>query len=238
MSSNNTEWKHFDENDMPRACKAIIIIIIVLIFVGCIIGLIVWDGSNSSNKDVKTIDDFTFSQRVSSQPNQPSEDTLKVNNGTVVGGARQVVLVPPVDSSSQVVINRGELYYEYGGTGANGFEVRWLDFITEDKPVVSPINLSDVNSFDVDVKRLDFASGDTFTLQMNILDEDGVESSVVEIVDSPKKVQFLKENFLVSTTGERPDFSKITGIWLGGDFRASSGKITLSALKLDKKMNL
>lgn len=276
-NADDTDWKRFKEDRIPRACIVIIIMIIVVIFVACIVGLIVWDNSGNGNGNhevdyiplsrstttssttsstttspvssttkrprstrlagvhtIGTLDDFTFSQRTVAQAGQSAENVVSTSNGTIVGGTRQVFLTPPVNSSSQVVINRGELYYEYKDTRANGFEVRWLDYITKDKPTVKPINLSKINSFSVNIEKLDFTSGNTFTLQMDVLDVNGVEGSVVNIVNSPQEVQFSKRNFLGNGPGQRLDFSQIVGIWLGGDFRASSGQITLGPLMLNK----
>lgn len=234
MSSGEVKWKHFEEGEMPRACKAIVIMIIVLIFVGCIIGLIVWDGMGENNEPVNTIDDFTFSQRLAAQQGESVQDNVKTEDGSIIGGIRQLFVSPPTTDPSQVIINRGGLYYEYKGDGANGFEVRWLDYITEDKPDIESIDLSDVKSFDVDVKSLKLSPGATFTMQMNVKDLEGVESSVVSVVDSLKTVKFDSSSFIGNEPGQRPDFSKISGMWLGGDFRSGGGDITMGNLKLDK----
>lgn len=268
-NADDIDWKRFKEDRIPRACVAIIIMIIVVIFVACVVGLVVWGNSGNGNGNhevdyiplsrstttssttsstskrprstrpagvntIGTLDDFTFSQRTVTQAGQSTENVVSTSNGTIVGGTRQVFLTPPVNSSSQVVINRGELYYEYKDTRANGFEVRWLDYITKDKPTVKPINLSKIDSFSVNIQKLDFASGNKFTLQMDVLDANGVEGSVVNIVNSPQEVQFAKRNFLGNGPGQRLDFSQIVGIWLGGDFRSSSGQIILGPLMLNK----
>jgi len=234
MSSGDVEWKHFEEDEIPRACKAIIIMIIVLIFVGCIIGLIVWDGTGENGEPVNTIDDFTFSQRLAAQQGETVQGNAKTADNSIIGGVRQLFVSPPTTDPSQVIINRADLYYEYRGEGANGFEVRWLNYITEDKPDIKSIDLSDVRSFDVAVKRLKLSPGATFTMQMNVKDLEGVESSVVSIVDSLKTVKFNSSSFLGNEPGQRPDFSKISGMWLGGDFRDGGGDITMGNLKFDK----
>lgn len=262
MSSNNVNWKTFNEPNIPKRCRAIISIIVVLIFVGCIIGLIVWDGPNSNsnsnektienlgtvenekteksdtsdleNSETKTIDQFSFSQRAVAQKGKPSQSEVKVTNGSIIGDVRQIFIVPPTTSSSQVIINNNSLYYEYKGNQANGFEVRWLDYVTRESSSVQSINLENVNFFDVDVEDLNLGPETTFTIQMNIKDAEGIESSVVGIIDSPGLVRFRKSSFLGDGPNQKPDFTKITGIWFGGDFRRGGGTIKTSNLEFSK----
>lgn len=234
MSTNKVKWKYFEEEEIPNSCKAIVVMLIVLIFVGCIIGLIVWDDKQSNTEPVNTVDDFTFSQRLVTQQGESNQNNVKTGDGSIIGGVRQLFVSPPTTDPSQVIINRSDLYYEYEGEGANGFEVRWLDYITDDNPDIQSVDLSDIKSFDVDVYSLTLSPGTTFTMQMNIKDLEGVEGSVISVVDSLKTVSFDRRSFLGNEPGQKPNFSEISGIWLGGDFRDGGGNITIGNIKFDK----
>lgn len=263
MSSSDVEWKYFEESDIPRGCWFIVIVVVVLILVGCIVGLIVWDSPtndqavgprvrptrskrskrsrigkdgtlNPGQSGVDTIDHFSFSQRVVAQMGKSSQSEVRTSDGSIVGDVRQIFVVPPTTASAQVIVNNSSLYYEYKGDKANGFEVRWLNYVTKGSPTVKSIDLGDVDSFDVDVESLNLDPGATFTMQMNVKDVEGLESSVVSIVDSTRVVKFRKSSFLGDGPNERPDFTQISGMWLGGDFRSGGGSIKIGNLKFNK----
>lgn len=224
-----------DEEEVPRCCWLIILVIIILVIVGSIIALIMWgNGSKPSPPPPPnpyiTTDAFTFSQHLSTTPNRSGQAEVKTTDGSILGDIRQVFLPPPTLQPSQILITDGKLRYEYNGTGANGFEVRWLDYVTKGTPTVKSVDLSDLERFTVDVSSINFGNTtNTFTLQLNVKDEEGLESSAIDVLTSPKVVSFDKSSF-VGTRPKPPDFSKISGIWLGGDFRAGGGNVTLGPM--------
>ncbi len=232
-----------DEKPVPKTCWLVIIIIVVIVLVVSIVVLIMWDGISPTPPPPKppsppgTTDEFTFSQLLSTVPNQSNSKEVNVVNGTVIGDVRQVFLPPPTNQPSQVLINDGKLRYEYNGAGSNGFVVRWLDYVTTGTSTVKIVDLSDVEKFTVDIPMLNISNGGTFTLQMNVKDISGIESSVIELVTAPKTAIFDKSSFIGNEPGQRPDFSNITGIWLGGDFRAGSGNITMHPLRFVRSLS-
>lgn len=225
-----------DEEEVPRCCWLIILVIIILVIVGSIIILIMWDSDSKPSPPPSlppsiTADAFTFSQHLSTTPNQSRQSQVKTTDGSILGDVRQVFLPPPTQQPSRVLITDGKLRYEYNGSGANGFEVRWLDYVTTDTSSIKSVDLSDLERFTVDISSIKFTNNaNTFTLQLNVKDEEGLESSVVDVLNSSKVVSFDKSSFIGNKPGQVPDFSKITGIWLGGDFRTSGGNVTLGPL--------
>nr|QBK91718.1 MAG: hypothetical protein LCPAC304_00440 [Pithovirus LCPAC304] len=243
-----------DEKPVPKTCWFVIIIIVVIVLVVSIVVLVMWDGISPTPPPPKppepsnTTDEFTFSQLLSTVPNQSNSKEVNVSNGTVLGDVRQIFLPPPTNQPSQVLINDGKLRYEYTGDGSNGFEARWLDYVTTrtqkhsgteffGTSTVKVVDLGDVETFTVDISALNLSNGGTFTLQMNVKDISGIESSVIDIVTSPKTAMFNKNSFIGNEPGQRPDFSNITGIWLGGDFRAGGGNITMHPLRFVRSLS-
>ena len=229
-------------------CVIVIIIIIVVLFI--LIGLTLWwweddkcDISDLQTSKLKTptkskaltkskipdntTDNFTYAQYVSAKPGQSAQQEIKATNGTILGEARQVFLPPPVNEPSTLKIDSGETKYVYRGNGANGFEIRWLGYTNDS--TIDVFDLSDLQRLTVDVMNLELAnSNTTFTLQVNVLDQQGLESSVVDIIKETKTAAFDRNSFIGNEPGQRIDWSKITGIWMGGDFRTTNTDNTSS----------
>jgi len=226
-------------------CITVIIIIIVVYFV--LIGLVCiwwreWEKEGGGNKPipppplpphsrshslfsvpVETTDTFTYAQYIPAKAGQSAQQEIKATDGSILGESRQIFLSPPTKQPSMIRVDDGTVKYTYRGVGSNGFEIRWLGYTNQS--TLSAVDLSDVQKFAVDVEELDFINEDTtFTLQMNVLDQEGLESSVVDIVKDPKTVTFDQQMFIGNEPGQRIDFSKVVGIWLGGDFRTANSQ--------------
>jgi hypothetical protein len=147
---------------------------------------------------------------------------VEIRDGSVIGDVRELYLLPPSSGRSNVKISDGDLKYNYNGSGANGFESRYLGYTQGAS--ISKVDLSDVNELQVDVSNLKLGEmkSTTFTLQLNMKDSSGLESSVVQVVDQKGTYTFDKNAFIGNQPGETLDFANITGIWLGGDFRITS----------------
>lgn len=222
-------------------CIIVIIIIIVVYFV--LIGLVCiwwreWEKEGGGNKPipppplqpVETTDKFTYAQYIPAKAGQSAQQEIKATDGSILGESRQIFLSPPTEKPSMITIDDGTVKYTYRGVGSNGFEIRWLGYTNQS--TLSAVDLSDVQKFAVDVEELDLINEDTtFTLQMNVLDQKGLESSVVDIVKNPKTVTFDQQMFIGNEPGQRIDFSKVVGMWLGGDFRTSNSPQSVGILQ-------
>lgn len=216
-------------------CITVIIIIIVIVFILIGLAWIWWEDKPKPPPPpppvpATTTDTFTYAQYVSAKAGQSAQQEIKATDGSILGESRQVFLPPPTGEPSMLRVDDGSVKYTYHGVGSNGFEVRWLGYTNQS--TVPAVDLSDVQKFTVDVEELDFINKDTtFTLQMNVLDQEGLESSVVYIVKTPKTATFDRQSFIGNEPGQRIDFSKVVGIWLGGDFRTANSQFTGSLQK-------
>jgi len=219
--------------DRKTFFRCVVVIIIIIVVVLILIGLTLWwweektyglsdlqKASNPKNPDNNT-DNFTYSQYVSAKAGQSAQQEIKATDGSILGEARQIFLPPPIDEPSMLRIDRGETKYIYRGIGANGFEIRWLGYTNES--TINVFDLSDLQNLTVDVTDLELINPDaTFTLQINVLDQQGLESSVVDVIRGPKTAVFDRSSFMRNESGQKIDWSKISGIWMGGDFRTTS----------------
>lgn len=232
-------------------CFVVIIVIVLFILALATATFVMWETSSNldkpftpinmpnatidnidhmKNATLGTMDKFTYSQYSSAHPEKSSTSTIKASDDSILGDYRQLFLTPPQTKPSNALISDGVLKYEYEGNNSNGFEVRWLSYV-HSNPEKLVVNLKDVEKFNVEVSSLNLHdSQGTFTLQMNVVDANGLESSVVSIVHSPKTVSFDQSSFIGNEPGQRPDFSRIVGVWLGGDFRNTGGKIVIHPL--------
>ena len=224
--------------DKKTFFRCIIVIVIIIVVVFILIGLALWwweDGnhnlsdtqtlSESETPNDTTIDNFTYPQYISAKIGKSSQQEIKATDGSILGEARQVFLPPPVGEPSTLKIDNGQTKYTYRGIGANGFEIRWLGYTNHS--TINVIDLSNIQKLTVDVTNLELANIDTtFTLQLNVLDQQGLESSVVDIIKGSKTAVFDKSSFIGNEPGQRIDWSKVTGIWMGGDFRTTNSEGT------------
>lgn len=227
----------YEDHRINNTCWIIIVLFVLFILAISTVFLLGWDSFISPSGPVfpipsDTMDKFTLSQYLSAQPSSSNAKTVRSTDESIVGNERQLFLAPPEDKPSSLLVNNKTLRYEYSGTKSNGFETRWLDYITDTTDAFPIIDLSDVDHFAIDISSLKLnPSNASFTLQMNVKDASGVESSVVvEKIETPETIVIDTRSFIGNDPGKRPDFGSITGVWLGGDFKDGGGNVVLGPL--------
>ena len=208
---------------MVDRCITVVIIIIVIVFILIGLALVWWEDkplvpTPPPPVPATTTDRLTYTQYVSAKAGQSTQQEIKATDGSILGEARQVFLTPPTKEPAMVRVGDGSVKYTYRGEGSNGFELRWLGYTNHS--TVPIVDLSDLQKFTVEVSELDFINENTtFTLQLNVSDKEGLESSVVDIVKGPKTATFDRDLFIGNEPGQHIDFANVTAIWMGGDFR-------------------